>query len=128
MGKARKLFSFIEVDENTPIQKLTVMDQIRVVIKKMTHDDAAELMAADAVTQQQLRLKADLIGFLDTCLAPIREGKNRAVSISLSNEFDPVIDEVFNSRRIANYYDVKITRPDIDFDVKYFMRVDMEVK
>lgn len=128
MGKAKKLFSFIEVDENTPIQKLSVMDQIRVVIKKMTHDDAAELMAADAVTQQQLRLKADLVGFLDQCLAPIREGKHRAVSISLSNEFDPVIDEVFNSRRIANYYDVTITRPDIDFDVKYNMRVDMVVK
>ena len=50
------------------------------------------------------------------------------MSISLSNEFDPVIDEVFNSRRIANYYDVTITRPDIDFDVKYNMRVDMVVK
>lgn len=128
MGRAKKLFSFIEVDENTPIQKLTVMDQIRVVIKKMTHDDAAELAAADAVTQQQLRLKADLIGLLDNCLAPIREGKHKVVSISLSNEFDPVIPEVFESRRIANYYNVTITRPDIDFDVKYFMRVDMEVK
>ena len=128
MSKGKKLFSYIEVDENTPIQKLTVMDQIRVVIKKLTHDDAAELMAEDAVTKAQLTLKADLLGLLAEFLEQIRQGKRYAVSIALSNEFDPVIDEVFSSPRIANYYDVTITRPDIDFDIQYFMRVDMEVK
>lgn len=128
MGRAKKLFSFIEVDENTPIQKLSVMDQFRVLVKKITHDDGAELMAEDAVTQSQLQLKADLLGFLDEALQPIREGKRRAVSLSLSNEFDPVLMEVLGSPRIDNYYNVTVTRPDIEFDIKYFIRVDLEVK
>lgn len=43
MAKRKKLFSFVDVTENTPIQKLSVMDQVRVMIKKMSHDDAEEL-------------------------------------------------------------------------------------
>lgn len=128
MYGGKKLFSFIEVDENTPIQKLSVMDQFRVLIKKMTADDAAELMAEDAVTLNLLRLKADLIGLLDEALEPIRQGKRRAVSISLSNEFDPVLDEVINSPNISNYYYVDITRPDIEYDIPYKIRLDLEVR
>lgn len=128
MYGGKKLFSFIEVDENTPIQKLSVMDQFRVLIKKMTADDAAELMAEDAVTLNLLRLKADLTGLLDEALEPIRQGKRRAVSISLSNEFDPVLDEVINSPNISNYYYVDVTRPDIEYDIPYKIRLDLEVR
>lgn len=128
MYGGKKLFSFVEVDENTPIQKLSVMDQFRVLIKKMTADDAAELMAEDAVTLNLLRLKADLIGLLDEALEPIRQGKRRAVSISLSNEFDPVLDEVINSPNISNYYYVDVTRPDIEYDIPYKIRLDLEVR
>ena len=124
----KKLFSFIEVDENTPIQKLSVMDQLRVLIKKMTADDSAELMAEDAVTLNLLRLKADLTGLLDKALEPIRQGKRREVSISLSNEFDPVLDEVINSPNISNYYYVDVTRPDIEYDIPYKIRLDLEVR
>lgn len=128
MYGGKKLFSFIEVDENTPIQKLSVMDQFRVLIKKMTADDATELMAEDAVTLNLLRLKADLIDLLDEALEPIRQGKRRAVSISLSNEFDPVLDEVINSPNISNYYYVDVTRPDIEYDIPYKIRLDLEVR
>ena len=85
-------------------------------------------MANDAVVQNQMQLKADLLGLVDEALKPIRMGKRHAVSLSISNEFDPVIDEVFDSPKIHNYYDVTITRPDIEYDVKYNMRVDLVVK
>lgn len=124
----KKLFSFIDVDENTPIQKLSVMDQIRVIIKKMSHDDAEELRAEDAVTQNLLHLKADLLGFLDKSLEPLRQGKKRAVSLSIPNLYDPVLDEVLQSSKIANFYDVTVTRPDIEYDIKYNIRVDLVIK
>ena len=68
MEKKRKLFSYIEVDDNTPIQKLGVMDQLRVLIRKLGQDDASELIAEDAVTQNLLQLKADLLQLLDDAL------------------------------------------------------------
>lgn len=128
MAKGKKLFSFVDVTENTPIQKLSVMDQVRVMIKKMSHDDAEELRADDAVTQNLMRLKADLMGFLDTALEPLRQGKKYAVSVLIPNEYDPVLDEVLSSTKIANFYTVKVTRPDIEYDIKYDIRIDLEVK
>lgn len=128
MAKRKKLFSFVDVTENTPIQKLSVMDQVRVMIKKMSHDDAEELRADDAVTQNLMRLKADLMGFLDTALEPLRQGKKYAVSVLIPNEYAPVLDEVLSSTKIANFYTVKVTRPDIEYDIKYDIRIDLEVK
>lgn len=128
MAKRKKLFSFVDVTENTPIQKLSVMDQVRVMIKKMSHDDAEELRADDAVTQNLMRLKADLMGFLDTALEPLRQGKKYAVSVLIPNEYGPVLDEVLSSTKIANFYTVKVTRPDIEYDIKYDIRIDLEVK
>lgn len=128
MQKKHKLFSYIEVDDNTPLQKLGVMDQLRVLIRKLGQDDASELIAEDAVTRNLLQLKADLLQLLDDALEPIRMGKRYAVSLSVSNDFDPVLDEVLKSSRIANYYSVTVTRPNIEYDIAYNIRVDLVVK
>lgn len=128
MQKKHKLFSYIEVDDNTPLQKLGVVDQLRVLIRKLGQDDASELIAEDAVTQNLLQLKADLLQLLDDALEPIRMGKRFAVSLSVSNDFDPVLDEVLKSSRIANYYSVTVTRPNIEYDIAYSIRVDLVVK
>lgn len=128
MRQGKKLFSFVEVDANTPIQKLSVLDQFRVLIKKMANDDAAELKADDAVTQNLLHLKADLIGFLDTAVEPIRQGKKFAVSVAISSDFEPVLQEVLNSSKFKNYYEITVSKPDIEFDVTYQIRVDLIAK
>ena len=128
MFGGKKLFSFIDVDENTPIQKLSVMDQVRVLLKKIMADDAAELAADNAVTISMLKLKADLMAILDEALEPIRKGKNFAVSIQIPNEFDPVLEEVLKSPRIDNYYTVTVERPDIEYDIPYNLRLNLEVK
>lgn len=124
----KKLFSFVEVDDNTPIQKLSVADQIRVAIKKLSKDDAAELEAEDALTYNYLVLQANLNDLIDTALKPVRQGKRSAVSISLSNKFDSVLEEVLDSPSIKEYYNTRVTRPNVDFDIPYFIRVDLEVK
>lgn len=128
MRQGKKLFSFVEVDANTPIQKLSVLDQFRVLIKKMANDDAAELKADDAVTQNLLHLKADLIGFLDMAVEPIRQGKKFAVSVAISSDFEPVLQEVLNSSKFKNYYEITVSKPDIEFDVTYQIRVDLIAK
>ena len=36
--KGKKLFSFIAVDDDTPIQKLTFSEQLRVLIQRLTNE------------------------------------------------------------------------------------------
>ena len=125
----KRLMEYVDVTDNTPIQKLSALDQIRVLLKKLTHDDAAELQAENAVTRHSLELQADLSEMLNKALDPLRRGKSSAVSVSLPSVYESVIDDVFNNSRINQYYNVKISKPSIEYDgVPYNFRLDLEVK
>ena len=119
---------YVEVTDNTPIQQLSAIDQIRVLLKKMTHDDAAELQAESAVTRHALELQADLSAILNKALDPLRRGQAKAVSLSLPSVYDSVLNDVFNNSKINEYYNTKITRPEVDYDIPYNFRLDVEVK
>lgn len=125
----KRLMEYVDVTDNTPIQKLSALDQIRVLLKKLTHDDAAELQAENAVTRHSLELQADLSEMLNKALDPLRRGQFSAVSVSLPSVYESVIDDVFNNSRINQYYNVKISKPSIEYDgVPYNFRLDLEVK
>ena len=125
----KRLMEYVDVTDNTPIQKLSALDQIRVLLKKLTHDDAAELQAENAVTRHSLELQADLSEILNKALDPLRRGQSSAVSVSLPSVYENVIDDVFNNSRINQYYNVKISKPSIEYDgVPYNFRLDLEVK
>lgn len=124
----KKLFTYVEVDDNTPIQKLSVKDQLRVLIQRLTYDDASELKTEDAVTVNQLTLQANLMEFIHRATEPIRRGEKHKVTVMISNMFDPVLQQVLESHVISNYYAVEVQRPDIEYDVKYFITVKLEVK
>lgn len=125
----KRLMEYVDVTDNTPIQKLSALDQIRVLLKKLTHDDAAELQAENAVTRHSLELQADLSEMLNKALDPLRRGQSSAVSVSLPSVYESVIDDVFNNSRINQYYNVKISKPSIEYDgVPYNFRLDLEVK
>lgn len=119
---------YVDVTDNTPIQQLSAIDQIRVLLKKMTHDDAAELQAENAVTRHALELQADLSSILNKALDPLRRGQAKAVSLSLPSVYDSVLDDVFNNSKIKEYYNTKITRLEVDYDIPYNFRLDVEVK
>lgn len=61
MASGKKLCTFVDVDDSTPVQKLSVLDQLRVLLHQLAYDDATELKKQDAVEQEKLVLKADLL-------------------------------------------------------------------
>ena len=38
------------------------------------------------------------------------------------------MDEVLQSSRFKNYYNITVTKPDIEFDVTYQIRIDLVAK
>lgn len=124
----KKLYTFIDVDDKTPVQKLSIADQLRVILKKLTEDPANELKTEDAVTQEYLTLKANLSDFIEKSVTPIKKGKRSSVVMEISNIFDPVLKEVLDSPRIRKYYDVRIARPKIDYDIPFDILVELTVK
>lgn len=128
MSEGKKLYSFVEVDDSTPIQKLKLSDQIRVLLKSWTYDAANELKADDLVTQEYMTLKANLSEFLRRATEPIRKGTRKEVIVNISTHFNPVFDDVINSPEIVNYYYVDVVRPKIDYDIPYDIMVRLRVK
>lgn len=128
MAKGKKLYKFVEYNDSIPVQKLTIGDQLRVLLKKLTEDPANELAVEDAVTTEYMTLKANLLNFLREATKPIREGHKREVIVNISNKFSPVFDSVLNSQEIRGFYDVYIVKPQIDYDIPYDIMVKLRVK
>lgn len=128
MAKGKKLFSFLEVTEETPIQKLTVTEQFRLLVRKLTNSDREQLRADDAETVFQLTLQANLLEFITKATERLRMGSERSVTMQISSKFLPVLDSVLRGPTIAPFYTCTVYKPDIDFDVDYFFKLRLEVK
>lgn len=128
MANNKKLYSYVEVDDRTPIQKLKIADQLRVLLKHIAHDPANELRTEDAVTTEYMTLKANLSDFLRKATNPIRRGEKREVIVNISNKFDPVFNEVITSHDIADFFDVSIVRPKLEYDIPYDFMLRLRVK
>lgn len=128
MSKKTKLLSYVEIDDNTPIQKLGVFDMFRVILRKLSEDASSELKAQDAVTKANLTLKANLLDFLEKGVTPMREGRSRGRQFEVSNAFEPILDEVIAEYKRKPYYDIKVIKPDIEYDIPYNITIIITVK
>lgn len=124
----QKLSSYVTVDENTPMIKLSIKDQMRVILGRMTQDDARELDNEDAFAINEAVRRANLEDFLRKATKPIREGIHTSVSLSISSEFDDILKDVLESPQISRYYTVKLIRPEVDYNVHYNILVRLEVR
>lgn len=128
MARGKKLYSYVDVDDSTPVQKLKISDQLRVLLKHLTYDPANELKSEDAVTTELMTLKANLSTFLKKSTDPIRRGQCKEVIVNVSNKFDPVFKEVVESPEIADFFYVDTVRPQIEYDIPYDFMVRLRVK
>lgn len=128
MGEPKRLFTYTQVDDRTPIQKLSLGEQLRVLLRQLTHNEKNELATEDAVTHEYLIMRANLLDFISKATKSIREGKHTSVLMRISNQFDPVLEEVLESPQVKNFYTVQVDRPNVDYDIVYFISVRLEVK
>ncbi len=122
------LYTYVDVDDTTPVGKLKLSEQLRLILRKLTYDPAVELGAEDAVTSEYLTLKADLMDFVDRAVDSIRRGRHKNVTLSISSKFSAVLQDVFTSAEITNYFRVFIAQPKLDYDIPADILVRIEVK
>lgn len=126
--RGKKLFSFLEVTDDTPIQKLSIAEQFRLLVRKLSNSDAEQLKADSAETVYMLQLQADLREFLYKATAKVRNGDEKSVTMEISSKFLPVLDTVLNSPAINPFYTWSISKPEVDWDIDYFFTLTLEAK
>lgn len=121
------VYNYID-DERVPIQRLTVLDQIRTLIKKVTSSSDSHLKGNKALLDKVSELEANLNEFLEQATKRLREGKEGYVKMEIDSMFKPVFDKVITSSRWTNYYNIKVEKPKTNLDISFLYIVEMELK
>lgn len=128
MAEKKLLYTYVDVTDDTPVHKLGVLDQLRLLLRHISYDAASELGADDTATKEYLTLRANLLDLIDKSLRPIRVGKKRSVVIQVSSKFKPVLKEVLSSKNLTDFYTIKVSYPKVDYDIALDVLVYLEVK
>ena len=86
----------IKVTEGTTLAKLSIWDQFKLLIRKFSNDDVAELDAAEKLSGASARMRASLMHLINTATKEIKEGRRHSVTIAVSSKYLPYIDEVID--------------------------------
>lgn len=120
----------IKPDENTTLAKLSLTDMIRLLLfSKISNNDVAELDANEKLSASYLKNVASLSKFIDKATERIVNGTEKSVTVQLSSEYLPFIDEVtdpINGK--GRYFNFEIYKKDLPQSVKHKFIVKISKK
>lgn len=124
-NKGKRVFTFIDVNEYTPISQLGILDSLHLILQRLLYSRASELEVEDEVTKAYMTLKADCLKFLYAGAKPLREGLHDTATIELSSEFKPVIKDVIKSPKLKRFYKIDVTYPITEYGLDFVYTVQM---
>ncbi len=119
----------IKPTENTTLVKLSIPDQLKLLIRKFTNSDVAELEANEKLSRNELKMKASLTKLFTAAKDQMKERGKDSVTLSVSSDYLPYIDEIVDETYgMGRYYTFHVYKKDLPLTVKYKFVVIMERK
>lgn len=119
----------IKPDENTTLAKLSLTDMIRLLFSKISNNDVAELDANEKLSASYLKNVASLSKFIDRATERIINGAEKSVTVQLSSEYLPFIDEVIDPiNGKGRYFNFEVYKKDLPQSVKHKFIVKISKK
>lgn len=119
----------IKPTENTTLAKLTVFDQIKMLIAHFAKNDAGELDAREKVSAAELTKKAALSKFIETAGQEMQRNGNKSATLSINSEFLPYLDDVIDPiKGYGRYYVFKVYKQQLPYNLSYGLIVQMYKK
>lgn len=119
----------IKPTESTTVAKLSVGDQLRLLISKLNNDDVAELEASEKVSAIELSMKSSLQKLFSTAAKCIDSGENESVTLKVSSKYIPYLDDVIDKRRgMGRFYNFEVTKKDLPVNIDFTFIVKIERK
>jgi len=114
MFDEKPLYTTIEVTEKTQTQKLPIIDQLRLLLGKISNDETIKLEASEKLSRANLEMQSALSNLINSVTARMKELGKKSVTISLSSRFKPYIKDVcspINGK--GRFYDFEIKDKDV---------------
>ena len=119
----------IKVTENTTVAKMGVLDQIKLLLRKLSNDDAAELNAVQKLSASELKIKASLMRLFETAVEGFDSGEHTSVTLSVASRYIPYLDEVIDpTYGMGRFYDFTVHKKDLPATVDYKFIVEIRKK
>lgn len=125
--KFEKVYEYVVLNDNVPIQKLSLLDLLRTIVKEITKDITKELDNESIINVELMTLKANLYDFLYKATDSIRKGEHYAVSVEVPSIYSPVLEDVINEDIFTKHYRVSIMKPDMEYDLPFNYTIIFEV-
>ena len=109
MNGQKEIYRSVELDDSVKTSSLGVLDQIKLIIKSFTNNDEAELETESRLSRAKLKKLAALRDFIDRAIAEMQKRGEHMVTLKVSNEFLPYVDEVIDSKYgYGRFYDITV--------------------
>jgi len=129
LDNGKEIYRSIKVTDNTKTASLSLMDQVRLIFAKMSNDSSAELDVNERVSVERLKKLAGLTDFLQKAIKNMHRHGESSVTVQLSSEFLPYLDDVIGDKRgLGQFYDFNVESRDLPISVKHFVIVRISKK
>lgn len=122
--------SRIKATENTTLAKLTIFDQIKMLLGRFNNDEVAELKAQEKLSIHALTMQASLEKLIRKSAENIDGVKHNSVTISVSSKYIPYMDDVIDEKKgLGRFYKFTVHKQNLPINVDYMftMRVERKV-
>lgn len=121
--------SHIKATESTTLAKLSMFDQLKLLVSKFNNGDVAELDAAEKLSTVALKTKASLMSLFSKAVVSLENGEHESVTLSVSSKYIPYLDDVIDKNRgMGRYYDFEVHKQDLPINVNYMFIVKIKRK
>ena len=119
----------VVITDDTKLASLTVFDQIRLLLARLSNSGASDIDVAEKVSVDKIKHISALKTFLEKATNKLTELGKDSITIKLSSEFVPYIDEVMNGASdFGKYYDIEVFRKNIPLSTPHYIIVRITKK
>lgn len=106
-SKAKLVYTTVKVNGSTSTQKLSIIDQIRLLLSTVQDDEQRMLDTQEKVNKEALKKEASLANLIDLVIEKMRDKGEHSATILVSSvfkpHFDSVLDPVYGKGRFYNF-------------------------
>ena len=126
----KPLYTTIKVTNRTQTLILPVLDQLRLLLGKVSTDETIKLEASEKISRANLEMQSALSNLINNVVQRMKELEEKSVTISISSRFKPYFKHVLSTTNgKGRFYDFEIIDKDIPvIRVDYYLIMKIKGK
>lgn len=126
----KPIYTRIKVTDNTQTLKLPVMDQLKLLLGKVSNDENIKLEASEKISRANLEMQSALSNLVNNAVQMMRQRNETSVTVSVSSVFKPYFEDVLSPETgKGRFYNFVIEDKGVSIiGVDYFLKMKISDK